>query len=214
MTQRKLQIHHQALARLPSPTIKPPKTTHHNPEKHPSKPTLRHQQSQHPAMPRPPQNPPPLTHSAREALTPFHCTLCGKGYQRKDEYDRHTMSYDHLHNERRKELRSLNNAMAGSSGGRKREGAGEIKAIKVEEAGEGRRRGGFKKGGFRSSFVGGDGEGGGGGGGGAEADGEKGDVVVGGVEGSESDDEARLGYECYDPRRPTGCFVGCEGRGV
>lgn len=78
-------------------------------------------------------------------------------------------------------------------------------------------KGGFKKGGFKSAFgkvEGGnvvvkkepgveDGEsevGAGGGKGMAAAEPEE----------SDTEDE---GYECYDPRRPTGCKSGCRGRG-
>jgi len=82
---------------------------------------------------------------------------------------------------------------------------------------------GFRKGGFRSAFgevgKGGGGAGGGGKvGAGAGAGDEGMGVGVGvgvgksGVVGGESDTEDE-GYECYDPRRPTGCGEGCPGRG-
>jgi hypothetical protein len=55
--------------------------------------------------------------------------------------------------------------------------------------------GGFKKGGFKSAF-----------GGGAEAAGPK-EKTVREEEGEEEEEE--LGYERYDPRRPTGCSGAC-----
>lgn len=89
---------------------------------------------------------------------------------------------------------------------------------------------GFRKGGFRNAFGegardGGDGvkevgSGGGvrkGAGGGSVADQGLGlgpGVANGGMRkvDGESDTEDE-GYECYDPRRPTGCWEGCPGRG-
>jgi hypothetical protein len=62
--------------------------------------------------------------------------------------------------------------------------------------------GGFKKGGFKSAFGGG-----GGGGGGAEAPGAaRGDVM----EPADAEEEEQdVGFERYDPRRPTGCSGSC-----
>lgn len=83
---------------------------------------------------------------------------------------------------------------------------------------------GFKKGGFRNAFGEGRKEGGGtgagaSGDGGKEVGGGGGDKVVGmGKEGAETGDAKSdtedEGYEYYDPRRPTGCWEGCPGRGV
>jgi hypothetical protein len=55
---------------------------------------------------------------------------------------------------------------------------------------------GFKKGGFKSAF----------GGGGGEAQGARGEAAREGVDEDEDED---LGYERYDPRRPTGCSGSC-----
>ena len=55
--------------------------------------------------------------------------------------------------------------------------------------------GGFKTGGFKSAF-----------GGGGEVQGARGEVAREDVDDDEDED---LGYERYDPRRPTGCSGAC-----
>ncbi|KAI9651864.1 MAG: hypothetical protein M1831_007529 [Alyxoria varia] len=160
------------------------------------------------------------TDAARASLQSFYCTLCNKGYSRQNEFAAHESSYEHNHNQRRKDLKSMNQAMSRGSGGTNKDDAagGLIKVKPIElgkgaTAGEGgKKKGGFKKGGFKSAF--GEGE--------AEVvvdvprdrEGE-GDVVdVKEVVGDEmvvDSDEDDLGYECYDPRRPTGCSSDCKG---
>jgi len=168
-------------------------------------------------------NPPALTESARAARAAFHCDLCSKGYSRQNEYDTHLTSYEHNHKQRLNDLKSLNrNMAAGSRPKNEEKGSGLIKIQPIElGAKKDEGKGGFKKGGFKCAFgkveepdvvvkvepglesQGGD---------------EKGAKEVGvvkardrGVETAESDTEDE-GYECYDPRRPTGCRSNCRGR--
>ena len=118
----------------------------------------------------------------------------------------------------------MNQAMSRGSGGTSKDDAAEglIKVKPIElgkgpKIGEGgKKKGGFKKGGFKSAFGGGEAE--------VVVDvprervGEgDGDAVetkeMVGEDLVEDSDEQDLGYECYDPRRPTGCSNDCRGRG-
>ncbi|EEH21373.1 hypothetical protein PABG_03589 [Paracoccidioides brasiliensis Pb03] len=196
-------------------------------------------------------NPAPKTESARSALTSFTCTLCSKSYSRHPEYEAHIGSYDHQHRKRLRDLKQLSRDPQAAERARRDErkrdeeaGIVRVESEKVHEGGKpevkgpGGGGGGFKKGGFKSSFtaVGTGGsaavgvgkvkknplgedededEGGG-------AGGEEGKrTAPGGLlvrkgnladAESETDDEDGSGY--YDPRKPTGCFEGCGGVGM
>lgn len=163
-------------------------------------------------------NPPPLTESARTARAAFYCDLCSKGYSRQNEYDSHLSSYEHNHKTRLKDLKAMNQSMAAQSRGKAEDKGNGL--IKIQPIGLGGKKeegkGGFKKGGFKSAF------------GKAEepavvvkVEEKEGDEIrtagqvrsaeriLSQVEESDTEDE---GYECYDPRMPTGCTSACKGR--
>jgi hypothetical protein len=162
-------------------------------------------------------NPPPLTESARAARAAFHCDLCMKGYSRQNEFDSHLTSYEHNHNQRLKDLKSITRNMAAETRPKADKDDGLIKIQPITMGGPKKEGGGFKKGGFKSAFAKVD-----------EPAVIKKEVlddvgVVGSgnigkgferlrtVEPDESDTEDE-GYQCYDPRKPTGCKPGCKGR--
>ncbi|KAK3331290.1 hypothetical protein B0H66DRAFT_598775 [Apodospora peruviana] len=109
--------------------------------------------------------PPAQTSSAREALMSFYCQLCSKGYSRMNDYEAHLSSYDHSHNQRRKDMKAMvkdPNAVARArKQEQKAEGGGIIFKLPDSSAGGtatasggGGGGGGFKKGGFKkTSFV-------------------------------------------------------------
>ncbi|KAJ5885342.1 C2H2 finger domain protein [Penicillium taxi] len=178
----------------------------------------------------------PPTESARSALSAFTCTLCNKSYSRHPEFEAHIGSYDHLHRQRLQDLKQLSRDPNAAEKARRAERKADAEAgLKVLDAptGNGASKkstltGGFKKGGFKSSFTT-----------------IKGPVAAkknvledsdderpvkssdntsskdykpaagGSVQETESDDEQYTnGQAYYDPRRPTSCFPGCPGREV
>ncbi|MCJ1410757.1 hypothetical protein MMC19_004843 [Ptychographa xylographoides] len=139
-----------------------------------------------------------------------------------NEFEAHESSYDHQHKKRLKEMKQMQRDPLASSKARKAErkadeksGLITIKPVKLDMGSAAVAGSGFKKGGFKNAF-GGDAEVK------KEYDGESGsgNILAGLVrdregepieqELAESDTDNE--YECYDPRRPTGCFEGCEGR--
>ncbi|KAK2737909.1 hypothetical protein FQN57_007360 [Myotisia sp. PD_48] len=111
-------------------------------------------------------NPAPKTESARSALNAFHCSLCNKSYSRHPEYEAHISSYDHQHKKRLRDLKQLSRDPNAAEKARKAERKANAEAglISVDAAdpakrpstttagGAGAIGGGFKKGGFKSSF--------------------------------------------------------------
>ncbi|KAI5289662.1 hypothetical protein KEM54_003476 [Ascosphaera aggregata] len=99
------------------------------------------------------------TESARLALSSFHCSLCNKSYARHPEYEAHISSYDHQHKKRLRDLKQLSKDPTAAERARRAERKADEKAglIVVEaktpttalKGGSG----GFKKGGFKSSFA-------------------------------------------------------------
>ncbi|KAI4102477.1 MAG: hypothetical protein LQ339_004631 [Xanthoria mediterranea] len=167
-------------------------------------------------------HPAALTESAREARKSFHCDLCNKGYGRINELEAHESSYDHLHKKRLKDLRHMTRDPSAPSRARRQEQKANPISIKPLTATTtaSTKAGGFKKGGFKNAFASaattateeeeeeGVGEE-------AVKEGEVGEGEKGGKvekEGeSESEDDGLREEERYDPRRPTGCWKGCEG---
>ncbi|KAF2665796.1 hypothetical protein BT63DRAFT_75602 [Microthyrium microscopicum] len=162
-------------------------------------------------------NPAPVTESAREARKNFFCELCQKGYGRMNDYEAHQSSYDHQHKKRLKDMKQMQRDPSATEKARKAERKAEeksglitIKPLKLEGSSG---KGGFKKGGFKSAF-------------GPPAGmpstddakakpgfkkmaaGEAPSAEVAKQYDSEDDD---VGYEYYDPRRPTGCDGSCGG---
>ncbi|KAE8352685.1 hypothetical protein BDV28DRAFT_134649 [Aspergillus coremiiformis] len=189
-------------------------------------------------------NPAPKTESARSALSSFTCTLCNKSYSRHPEYEAHISSYDHQHRKRLQDLKQLSRDPNAAEKARRAERRTDAEAgLRVIDtkgstavgtgAGSG---GGFKKGGFKSSFttvkgpvasaaptkknVLGD-----------EDDDEdeapettksqrglskpsrgssaQRDYVESETDEEDASDAVSGGY--YDPFKPTGCFSGCAG---
>ncbi|KAE8377690.1 hypothetical protein BDV26DRAFT_292915 [Aspergillus bertholletiae] len=106
-------------------------------------------------------NPAPKTESARSALSSFTCTLCNKSYSRHPEYEAHISSYDHQHRKRLQDLKQLSRDPNAAEKARRAERRADAEAgLRVLDAkgsiavgtggGSG---GGFKKGGFKSSFT-------------------------------------------------------------
>ncbi|KAL5335669.1 hypothetical protein BJX70DRAFT_401339 [Aspergillus crustosus] len=191
-------------------------------------------------------NPAPKTESARSALNSFTCTLCNKSYSRHPEYEAHIGSYDHQHRKRLQDLKQLSRDPLAAEKARRAEKKADAEAgLRVLDSakvgttpstGSIGGGGGFKKGGFKSSFttvkgppafsapkknVLGD-----------DDEDERVKLVVEGpidaarpkfdeftsvsVEQGESDTDVEYKAETagggyYDPRRPTGCFPGCAG---
>lgn len=108
-------------------------------------------------------NPAPKTESARSALSAFTCTLCNKSYSRHPEYEAHISSYDHQHRKRLQDLKQLSRDPNAAEKARKAEKKADVEAglrvIDTSEngpgagTGAGNSGGGFKKGGFKSSFT-------------------------------------------------------------
>ncbi|KAJ5770850.1 uncharacterized protein N7511_002901 [Penicillium nucicola] len=184
-------------------------------------------------------NPAPKTESARSALSAFTCTLCNKSYSRHPEYEAHIGSYDHQHRKRLQDLKQLsrdpNAAEKARRAERKADAEAGLKVIETPDAAAStpvaKSGGGFKKGGFKSSFAAVKGSA-------APAAPVKRNVlgddddetpnpvdsdslaVPNAVENEDhrDDDNAESdsdeGYShgsgaYYDPRRPTDCFAGC-----
>ncbi|KAJ6115155.1 hypothetical protein N7486_000933 [Penicillium sp. IBT 16267x] len=183
-------------------------------------------------------NPAPKTESARSALSSFTCTLCNKSYSRHPEYEAHIGSYDHQHRKRLQDLKQLSRDPNAAEKARRAERKADAQAgLRVIDAPiastnpSGAGGGGFKKGGFKSSF--------------AAVKGATAPVLKKNVLGDDDDDEAqsthkdqpgstsskparghdidaesdtdeeygrdKQGGGYYDPRRPTGCLAGCAG---
>ncbi|KAJ5152820.1 uncharacterized protein N7482_009298 [Penicillium canariense] len=175
-------------------------------------------------------NPAPKTESARSALSSFTCTLCSKSYSRHPEYEAHISSRGTPMPPRKR--RAAERKADAEAGLKVLDApAGNTSSSGVKSGGGG----GFKKGGFKSSFstvkgpaapvkknVLGD----------EDDEAEEGAQVVGkepaGAVGSNTgrDEEVREDAESdtdeeyardrdgggyYDPRRPTGCYAGCAG---
>ncbi|KAJ5343579.1 hypothetical protein MYU51_021695 [Penicillium brevicompactum] len=180
-------------------------------------------------------NPAPKTESARSALSSFTCTLCNKSYSRHPEYEAHIGSYDHQHRKRMQDLKQISRDPNAAEKARRAERKADAEAgLKViETPGDSAPRaststggGGFKKGGFKSSFAAVKGSA-------APAAPVKRNVLgddddtpqpkneplptarsqqkeTSGEIESDDDQEYGQGAEAYyDPRRPTDCFAGC-----
>ncbi|PYH44646.1 putative C2H2 finger domain protein [Aspergillus saccharolyticus JOP 1030-1] len=114
-------------------------------------------------------NPTPKTESARSALNSFTCTLCNKSYSRHPEYEAHISSYDHQHRKRLQDLKQLSRDPNAAEKARRAERKADAEAglrvldthkSKFPTIGTGTGNnlgsgagGGFKKGGFKSSFT-------------------------------------------------------------
>ncbi|KAJ5295104.1 hypothetical protein PENANT_c035G01275 [Penicillium antarcticum] len=182
-------------------------------------------------------NPAPKTESARSALSAFTCTLCNKSYSRHPEYEAHIGSYDHQHRKRLQDLKQLSRDPNAAEKARRAERKADAEAgLKVIETPEGaapapaaKSGGGFKKGGFKSSFAA------------VKGSAAPAAPVKRNVLGDDDDDtpkpvdsvplaaakvvekeerrddvesDSDEGYShgsgaYYDPRRPTDCFAGC-----
>ncbi|OOF94462.1 hypothetical protein ASPCADRAFT_170405, partial [Aspergillus carbonarius ITEM 5010] len=110
------------------------------------------------------------TESARSALSSFTCTLCNKSYSRHPEYEAHISSYDHQHRKRLQDLKQLSRDPNAAEKARRAERKADAeaglrvldpsKAVSASTAGirsgtgvSTGGGGGFKKGGFKSSFT-------------------------------------------------------------
>ncbi|KAJ5219763.1 hypothetical protein N7468_008967 [Penicillium chermesinum] len=106
-------------------------------------------------------NPAPKTESARAALSAFTCSLCNKSYARHPEYEAHIGSYDHQHRRRLQDLKELsrdpNAAEKARRAERKADEQNGLTVIDTPNADTSntlnKGKGGFKKGGFKSSFA-------------------------------------------------------------
>ncbi|KAL4745700.1 hypothetical protein BDW72DRAFT_49947 [Aspergillus terricola var. indicus] len=105
-------------------------------------------------------NPAPKTESARSALSSFTCTLCNKSYSRHPEYEAHIGSYDHQHRKRLQDLKQLSRDPNAAEKARRAEKKADAEAglrvldtAKTGSASGTGSSGGFKKGGFKSSFT-------------------------------------------------------------
>ncbi|KAJ9203811.1 hypothetical protein DTO164E3_2165 [Paecilomyces variotii] len=175
-------------------------------------------------------NPAPKTDSARSALSSFTCTLCNKSYSRHPEYEAHIGSYDHQHRKRLRDLKQLsrdpNAAERAKQDARKADEEAGLRVVDTKETSAGTKTGtggGFKKGGFKSSFTTVKGPA-------APAHPVKKNVLADDDEDESTtsadvrdrarssqvkevdvDAESDTDEEYYDPRRPTDCPVGCAG---
>lgn len=178
------------------------------------------------------------TESARSALSSFTCTLCNKSYSRHPEYESHISSYDHQHRKRLQDLKQLsrdpNAAEKARRSERKADAEAGLRVIDNTTASggttsstgnSGGKGGGFKKGGFKSSFASVKG--------GPVKKNVLGDEDEGDIEKKEKEKDigkerqgnyGQQGYQggggldiesetdeedYYDPRKPSGCSVGC-----
>ncbi|KAJ5692044.1 hypothetical protein N7462_001467 [Penicillium macrosclerotiorum] len=191
-------------------------------------------------------NPAPKTESARSALSAFTCTLCNKSYSRHPEYEAHISSYDHQHRKRLQDLKQLsrdpNAAVKARRAERKADAEAGLKVLDAPAGGlattggnKSGSGGGFKKGGFKSSFatvkgpaapvkknvLGDDDD--------DENEGStaakdppsstslskpgRDEATRDNVDSDTEEEDARNreGGGYYDPHRPTGCFAGCAG---
>ncbi|CAI7666131.1 unnamed protein product [Penicillium manginii] len=188
----------------------------------------------------------PPTESARSALSSFTCTLCAKSYSRHPEYEAHIGSYDHQHRKRLQDLKQLSRDPNAAEKARRAERKADADAgLRVIDSGTpavaeavsfAPKAGGFKKGGFKSSFasvkgvvgpvkrnvLGEEEEDGIGEGKEELVEAEAGAVTAATAAGSrlvdgESDTDEEYARDLegdggyYDPRRPSGCFDGCAG---
>lgn len=183
------------------------------------------------------------TESARSALSSFTCALCNKSYSRHPEYEAHISSYDHQHRKRLQDLKQLsrdpNAAEKARRAEKKADADAGLRVINTSQAtgtapSGTTGGGGFKKGGFKSSFstvkappapavkknvLGDDNEdeepvaakptGG-------QAPAQRvketmaqGDQVESDTDDEYSNDNSGGGY--YDPHKPTDCSSGCAG---
>ncbi|KAI9717358.1 MAG: hypothetical protein M1828_007246 [Chrysothrix sp. TS-e1954] len=162
--------------------------------------------------------PAPKTEAARVSLQSFYCDLCQKGYSRQNEFAAHEASYEHNHNQRRKDLKGMNQAMSGAtakarSKEEKEGGIVKLSSTDAKEKPTAAAGGGFRKGGFKSAF-------------GAKQDpvsSSEAKPVTGGLTPDQQPAEARPDaaitdgeacdseddYELYNPRKPTGCGSSC-----
>ncbi|KAJ5241880.1 Zinc finger C2H2 [Penicillium citrinum] len=162
----------------------------------------------------------PPTESARSALSSFTCTLCNKSYSRHPEYEAHIGSYDHQHRKRLQDLKQLSRDPNAAEKARRAERkadaeAGLRLAVGEEVRGRDLRRGVLRvhslllRGGgpVKKNVLGDDDEG--------EVEEQKKDK---GKESQKQTQPQQRGLDVesetdeedyYDPRRPTGCAVGC-----
>ncbi|CAK7268103.1 hypothetical protein SEPCBS57363_002926 [Sporothrix epigloea] len=108
--------------------------------------------------------PPAQTESAREARRAFFCQLCQKGYARMNEYESHLSSYDHAHKQRLKDLKAMQRDPAVAERARQLEAkaADGVISIKLDSGDDNHKsgaatssskKGGFRKGGFKTAFA-------------------------------------------------------------
>lgn len=111
--------------------------------------------------------PPAQTASAREARRAFFCELCQKGYTRMNEYEAHLSSYDHAHKQRMKDMKAMTRDPTVAARARRMEAKATDAVISIKMGGstndgdgQGQdvsttsapKKGGFRKGGFKSAF--------------------------------------------------------------
>ncbi|KAL1907296.1 hypothetical protein Sste5344_006928 [Sporothrix stenoceras] len=107
--------------------------------------------------------PPAQTASAREARRAFFCELCQKGYTRMNEYEAHLSSYDHAHKQRMKDMKAMVRDPTVAARARRMEAKATDAVISIKMGGAndgdqdasattGPKKGGFRKGGFKSAF--------------------------------------------------------------
>jgi hypothetical protein len=159
--------------------------------------------------------------------------LCQKGYSRITEFEAHESSYDHQHKKRLKDMKAMQRDPNASSKARRAErkadeqsGLISIKPLKLGggaggaaggAGGAGASKPGFKKSGFKSAFAPAD----------AAADeapkpagfkkafaadqdaAAAAAAAAAATAETVDDDSDDVGYEYYDPRRPTECSVSC-----
>ncbi|KAL9109973.1 MAG: hypothetical protein Q9227_005496 [Pyrenula ochraceoflavens] len=148
------------------------------------------------------------TDSARAARSAFFCSLCQKGYSRMNEFEAHESSYDHQHKKRLKDMKEMQRQSQPKS----KEEKGPMISVKLGGAGKST-GGGFKKGGFRSAFGPVDDE---------PVKKEEVDVSMDDADAADPafidtkdiDSDVTDEEDYYDPRRPTGCMPGCQGRAL
>lgn len=136
------------------------------------------------------------------------------------------MSYDHQHRKRLRDLKQLSKDPNAGERARKAEKKADAEAglmvvdAKSEKGARKNAGGGFKKGGFKSSFTTVNGGGGDGGTPSAASkvkaknvfgeEPEKGDEPSLAPNDVDSEEEYAARDDYYDPRRPTGCSSGCS----
>ena len=158
-------------------------------------------------------NPAPQTEAARQQLGNFYCELCGKGYARANEFSSHETSYEHNHNKRRKELKSMSMGMQNAMSKKKKKDNTDD-GLKPVAANPPPVRTFKKLGGFKTVGLKVDGE--------ADTktdvvqDVSRATAVTAKAEKTKDKDKDEsdaddMEWECYDPLRGTPCGSECRG---